>query len=204
MKQQFGDRLYSLRKENGLTQDEFVEQINTRFDAGLNKSIVSRYENNIHKPARVTLVKQMSEYFGVTTDYLMGLNDEKYLGANKKDELKRIPVLESISTQITNKYEYTTDKKIDFCILAKDDSMVGARIFKDDLVYIRKTADIGHGHIGLISINSQEAMIRRVYKYGSKIVLHPENPTMSDETFSRNDKSISILGEVKYTKFEVR
>ena len=47
----FGDRLRKLREEHGLSQDKFAEEMNKRFpSAKVNKSMISKYENNIHKP----------------------------------------------------------------------------------------------------------------------------------------------------------
>jgi repressor LexA len=53
MEEKFGDRLYRLRKERDLTMDELAAAINLQDEnANLNKSIISRYEHNIHKPGR--------------------------------------------------------------------------------------------------------------------------------------------------------
>lgn len=63
----FGDRLKELRKERNLTQEE----IGTFCKVG--KTTISNWENNITQPP-FEIVKKLAHYFGVTADYLLGLN----------------------------------------------------------------------------------------------------------------------------------
>lgn len=69
----FGAKLKELRKSKGYSMDNLIELYNKRFNGHLNKSTISRYENNLQIPM-FTVVKNMAELFGVTTDYL--INDE--------------------------------------------------------------------------------------------------------------------------------
>lgn len=70
MRVSFGNRLFELRKENELTMDEFIESINRKFpDVLLNKSVVSRYENNKNTPKQFTIVEKIADYFGVDINY---------------------------------------------------------------------------------------------------------------------------------------
>lgn len=65
---EFGNRLRELRKERSLTLEQLGKHTN------LTKATLSRWENNraeIKAPELVLLAK----YFGVTTDYLLGLED---------------------------------------------------------------------------------------------------------------------------------
>lgn len=213
MKEQFGDILYKLRKEYGLTIDEFVEEINKRYpDAKLNKSMVSRYENNIHKPKRFTLVQQISEFYNVSPNYLMGLSNNKY-GEEIKSTHKRIPVLGTIAAgqpilaqQYIEGYEYTDEnEKIDFCLRVKGNSMINARIYDGDLVYIRQQMDVENGEIAAVIIDNNEATLKRVYKIDGNIILRSENPEFRDMIFSKKDmKDIRIIGKAIYFKSEVK
>ncbi len=62
----FGDILKELRKNKGLTQSELGRHV------GLSKAVVSKYETGIGYPNFETLIC-IAKYFGVTTDYLMGV-----------------------------------------------------------------------------------------------------------------------------------
>lgn len=66
----FNEILKNLRKTNGLTQKELGEHV------GLSKAVVSKYENGMGYPTFDTLIR-IAKYFGVTTDYLLGVEKEK-------------------------------------------------------------------------------------------------------------------------------
>lgn len=70
----FGDRLHSLRKSKSLTQEAFASSLNERYDLKINKSMVSKWENNIDTPS-LNSVKYMAIFFDVSLDYLLGISD---------------------------------------------------------------------------------------------------------------------------------
>ena len=63
----FGGNLRKLRKARSLTQKELGAKV------GLSKAVVSKYENGIGYPTFDVLI-QIARYFGVTTDYLLGVS----------------------------------------------------------------------------------------------------------------------------------
>ena len=71
----FGETLRRLRKNRGITQQELGSHI------GTTKAVVSKYETGIGYPGYDTLVR-ISKYFGVTTDYLLGINRSKTIDAS--------------------------------------------------------------------------------------------------------------------------
>lgn len=71
-----GDRLYSLRKSNSLTQEAFAAALNGRYDLKINKSMVSKWENNIDTPS-LNSAKYIAIFFDVSLDYLLGVSDDK-------------------------------------------------------------------------------------------------------------------------------
>jgi len=72
----FPKRLREARKAAELTLEEFAEKYNQMFEGGMNKSTVSKYENDRQNPAG-TVVANIAEMLGVTTDYLLGKTDWK-------------------------------------------------------------------------------------------------------------------------------
>ena len=62
----FGYVLKGLRKNHNLTQKELGSHI------GLSKAVVSKYENGLGYPTFDVLIR-IADYFGVTTDYLLGV-----------------------------------------------------------------------------------------------------------------------------------
>lgn len=63
-------RLRELREENNYTQQEIASKI------GLTKGAYGCYERGISVPDAHTLL-QLADIFDVTTDYLLGLSDDK-------------------------------------------------------------------------------------------------------------------------------
>ena len=67
--QKFSTRLISLRKERGLTQEDLAKLIRKK------RSTVSGYEIEDKEPEFETICF-LAQYFGVSTDYLLGITDD--------------------------------------------------------------------------------------------------------------------------------
>ena len=66
----FGDRLRAIRKEKGMSQDEFAKLL------GTSKQILSRYEIGQRIP-KITQVQEYAKRLNVSADYLMGDSAEE-------------------------------------------------------------------------------------------------------------------------------
>ena len=64
----FGEKILEQRKRKGITQQELADALN------ISRSTLAGYEAENKKPSYKVLVR-MAEYFGVTTDYLLGVTD---------------------------------------------------------------------------------------------------------------------------------
>ena len=62
----FGQTLIELRKENEIGQIELAKALN------VSKGIISLWENGLREPGMNSLIL-LSRYFGVSVDYLVGL-----------------------------------------------------------------------------------------------------------------------------------
>lgn len=90
-----GMRLRNLRVEKGLTMDMLVYDMNTQYNIELNKSLVSRWENNINEPS-LKYAAYLARYYDVSLDYLIGVTDCKTptrLLAYSSKQMKELPVL---------------------------------------------------------------------------------------------------------------
>ena len=67
--EQLSIRLRELRAEKGLRQKDVAS------DLGISTTCYAGYEQSYHEPDLKTLCK-IARYFGVSTDYLLGLEDE--------------------------------------------------------------------------------------------------------------------------------
>jgi len=68
-KEKFMQRFKELRKEKGLSKAQLGES------AGMNPSQLSKYELGRNEPTMSVIIK-LCKYFGVSSDYLIGLKDE--------------------------------------------------------------------------------------------------------------------------------
>ncbi len=67
----FGQKLKKLRETHNYSMDELVEMYNKKFNAKLNKSTLSRYENGLQEPIYTTVVN-LASLFNVSVDCLIG------------------------------------------------------------------------------------------------------------------------------------
>lgn len=84
----FGIVLRQLRKSHKLTQAELGAHV------GLSKAVVSKYENGMGYPTFDVLIR-IAYYFGVTTDYLLGVArgktvDVSFLTDSQIEAIQRI------------------------------------------------------------------------------------------------------------------
>lgn len=63
-----GDRYRNLRKDRKLTQDDLAQYL------GLTRSAINTWEQGLSIPS-VNMIISLSQFYGVTTDYLLGLDN---------------------------------------------------------------------------------------------------------------------------------
>ena len=78
----FGYRLRALRKKKRMTQTQVAKRLN------ISKATISGYENNVKTPSVDTLI-QMSNLYGVSTDYLLGLDNRDMLDVDGLSERQK-------------------------------------------------------------------------------------------------------------------
>ncbi|MBQ3017033.1 MAG: helix-turn-helix transcriptional regulator [Clostridia bacterium] len=86
------DKIIKLRKKNGMSQEELAEKIN------VSRQSVSKWEGAQSIPDLDKII-QMSELFGVTTDYLLkdDIEEEEFSGVD-------VPTVKNISLEEANAY----------------------------------------------------------------------------------------------------
>jgi repressor LexA len=92
------------------------------------------------------------------------------------------------------------DIDADFCLTAKGDSMINARINDGDIVFIKEMPIVENGEIAAVIIGD-EATLKRVYYYKeqNKLVLNPENPKYEPLVYLNDElNSIRILRKAVY------
>lgn len=197
----FKDTLRQLRTGRGYSMDELVKEYNNRFDAKMNKSTLSRYENGLQEPMYST-VANLARLFGVSTDAL--IDDEPPIqGIEPLPKTYTVPLIGTIACGIPILAIEEADETVqvpeyvhaDFALRCKGDSMINARIFNGDIVYIRKQEEVENGEIAAVRIDD-EATLKKVYLYPDKIILEPANPTFESLIYREEEmNNVQILGK---------
>lgn len=92
----FSVRLKQLRTDKRLTQSQLATRI------GVTRSMVSSYENDIRYPSYDVLVK-IACIFGVTTDYLLCMEEKRFLDISGLSEREASAVCEMVNLFLSNK-----------------------------------------------------------------------------------------------------
>lgn len=92
----FGKRIRKLRKDKGYTQQELADIL------GVNRATVAGYETKGTQPDHQKL-EVLAKEFGVSTDYLLGLTDEKSSADKIKKALTDDPELSDAWEKISQR-----------------------------------------------------------------------------------------------------
>jgi repressor LexA len=152
-------------------------------------------------------LKLFAEYLNVSVDYLMnGKEADPFTTIDNilPIKTKKVPLLGDIACgepiyaeEQHGEYVLATEGiNADFCLRAKGDSMIGARIFDGDIVFCEKTETVDNGQIAAVIIED-EATLKRVYYYpeSGKLVLNPENPAYEPLVYLGEELNrVRILG----------
>lgn len=207
-----GEKIKAERIKKGLTQDELARKLGYKSRTSINK-----IETGARDIPR-SQIKQIAEILGVSPITLLGLDDEKPADPiqtliDTYDNIlpltrRRFPMLGEIACgepifaceDRENFVMADMDIRADFCLRAKGDSMVGARINDGDIVFIRQMPIVDNGEIAAVIIND-EATLKRVYYYPekAKLILSPENPKYEPFVYIGEELDhVRILGQAVY------
>lgn len=221
-KQNTSDRLKYLMDKKGYRQIDIynlVKPLCDKYEIKMHKSNISQYVNGLIEPSQEKL-QVLSEALHVSPAWLMGYDVlDSY---NEKPDIKNIQPITTIKLPMLGEVacgepilcnedresyvEVGSDIKADFCLRAKGDSMINARICDGDIIFVRQQSMVDNGDIAVVIIND-EATLKRV-SYDSSIDelrLMAENPNYKTMIFHGEElnqirilgKAIAFQGDVK-------
>lgn len=195
------NNLKLLRKQKRLTLDDLADAL------GTSRQTIHRYENGIITNIPPEKVERLAEALGTTPSALMGWSGGEPFGYDNISPMstKKVPMLGEIAcgqpiyaTEERGEYAMANDDlSADFCLRAHGDSMIGARIYDGDIVFIRSQSSVDNGEIAAVIIGD-EATLKRVYYYPAeeKLILSPENPRYAPLVYLGAElENIKILGK---------
>lgn len=194
-----GERIKEARKMRGMTQTELAEKIGMKFSA------IHKYENGLVVNLKRETIAALANALEVSPAWLMCMDDTPILPSNiiPMPTMRKIPLVGSIACGTPILAEENCDGEVDvpdhvradFALRCKGDSMINARIFDGDIVYIRQQESVEHGEIAAILIDD-EATLKRVYIYDDCISLEAENPQYKPMVYRGEEmNNIRILGK---------
>ena len=195
-----GDRIKARRLEIGLSVDEVAKRI------GKNRATVYRYESNDIEKYPLDILQPLAQALMTTPAYLMGWEDsesERPANIIPMPEMRKIPLLGSIACgapilaeeHIEGHVDIPANIHADFALTCKGDSMINARIFDGDTVYIRQQEEVLNGEIAAVLIDG-EATLKRVRLFDDHIALEPENPMYKPLVYWNEEmNNVRILGK---------
>ncbi len=198
------DILKARRTELGLTQLDVANAV------GVSEATVSRWESGDIANMKRSRIAALASVLKISPSIIMGWNENPEIRLPSDDiiiipmpTMRKIPLVGSIACGTPILAEENCEGEVDvpdhiradFALRCKGDSMINARIFDGDIVYIRQQESVEHGEIAAILIDD-EATLKRVYMYDDCISLEAENPQYKPMVYRGEEmNNIRILGK---------
>lgn len=205
-KEIFGQRFSEVLSSSNETTYTLGEKLS------LSSGTISRYANGLMAP-KIPTVYMMADIFGVDPLWLMGYDVPKF-GSNAiphplanvipLPRTYKVPLVGTIACGqpilAVEEADETVDVPVgvhaDFALICKGDSMINARIFDGDTVYIHSQPQVESGQIAAVRIGD-EATLKKVYftPGSGRITLRACNPLFPDLVYEGDDlNQIQVLG----------
>lgn len=205
----FGERLAALKKAHGLTTLMLSQR------SGVPVGTLNKLLNGDTRNPTAGTLRALADTFGVTLDKLTGdpgdipgvtrgtapRVSEPREAVKVPLHFRRVPMLGGIAAgkPIYRDEQHDIavcgiDTPCDFALEVHGDSMVGARIFDGDIVFIRAQPDVEDGQIAAVAIDDA-ATLKRVFHVVGGLSLVSENPRIPTMRIKYADHdSVRILG----------
>lgn len=214
------NRLRAAMTLRGVSQSDLVRLTD------IGKSSISTYLSGAYEPKQRNIYK-LARALRVNEAWLMGHDVPMEASSAPKSDpdifsipgvhpipkMRKVPLVGSIACgqpllaeqNIEGYAGIPEDIRADFALYCKGDSMIGARIYDGDVVYIRIQPDVEDGEIAAVLIEN-EATLKRVYKIGSdRLELRAENPSFATLRYHGEElNNIRIMGKAVYFTSMVR
>lgn len=192
----FGEKLRLARREQNLTQRELAARINAKHNS------ISNWENDQNMPDPDT-IQHLCWALDVQPNYFFSIESPQYpVNMIPSLKLKKVPLLgtivhaDTIATppQPLGEVELPAQIEADFALVCQGDSMVNARIFDGDIVFIRRQETVEDGQLAAVVLDG-EASLKRLQLFSDHIVLESENPMYRPLAFWDEERErVRVLG----------
>lgn len=209
---EIGERIKIARESKELNQKELAEKIQ------VHPATIKRYEDGFIQKIKMPIIQSIAIALSVNPMWLLGKSEfmqtsDMIENWNQSDipdfpnifpiETKKVPLLGKIAAGQPVMAEECFDSyvqcgnfiKADFCLRVQGDSMINARIYDGDIVFIHQQPEVENGEIAAVAIDDA-VTLKRVYFADDSVMLRAENPKYKPMIFTKNDcLSFRILGK---------
>ena len=197
------ENIKARREELGMTKVRLAELV------GYDRSMITKIEQG-KVDLTQSKISAIAKALQTTTMKLMGDEEGDDTPSNilPLPKTRKIPLLGTIACgepilATENVAEYVdmdTDIHADFALRCNGDSMINARIFDGDIVYIRKQNSVENGEIAAVLIDGveseSEATLKRFFRENDKIRLSAENPMYADKQYYGEEMNqVRVIGK---------
>ena len=220
------DIIKNRRVEMGLTMKELADKV------GVSEGTVSRWESGHIANMRRDRIAALSRILEIPAEVIMGWETDVDRFSNfAQDFNARHPEL--LAPAMTKKYPVLTKiacgqpiipndedeqvvmsdgnaVKADAVVIARGNSMTGARIYDGDIVFVRLQDQVENGEIAVVVVENDmttdnEITLKRFYLYGDRIVLRSENRDYADMEFINEDMNrVKVVGKAVAFQSELK
>lgn len=196
----FKNNLRSLRRQKGVSQQDLAQAFGYK-----SFTTIQKWEDGTSFPPSETL-RRLADFFHVSMDELMGERSETPIAVPVLGVVRGGPLRIAEQEVIGQEWVDATESRggEHFYLEVTGDSMVGARIFPGDLVYVRRQNQVENGQIAVILV-ADEATLKRVYFEEDRMILKAENEAYAPMVFTKeeiDEKPVRILGRVLHNKIK--
>ena len=185
------------RLELGMTLKELADAV------GVRDATVSRWETGDIANMKRDRIYKLAKALDISPLLLLGYDEpEQKSNIIKFHPQKFIPRLGPIACGTPILAQENIEEMVplpdgvhaDFALRCKGDSMVGARIYDGDLVYIRQQPVVENGEIAAVLIDDS-ATLKKFRRLEDRIILEPANPMMDPLVYRGEEmEKVMILG----------
>lgn len=195
----FSKNLQYYMDQAGMTRNDICAALGFRY------STFTDWVRGVKFP-RIDKIEMLANYFGIEKSDLI---EDKALRTQPPPSniipvpaMKQIPLVGTIACgspilaaeNIEGAVDLPEHIHADFALRCKGDSMINARIYDGDIVYIRQQPTVESGEIAAVLIDN-EATLKRVRLFPDHIALEPENPQYRPLVYWESEMNdVHILG----------
>ena len=189
-----------LREQRGWSQQDLADAIGYKDRTTITKIESGKIDLSLSR------VADFARAFNVSPAYLMGIQSNDFTLLDNVMPLPKtykVPLVGTIACGkpilAVEEYEETVEVPeyihADFALRCKGDSMINARIFDGDIVFVRKQPQVENGEIAAVRIED-EATLKKVKVFPDRIILEPANPMYDPLVYLREEmNNVQILGK---------